>query len=331
MYNMIEKDKQRHSCGKTLALIIAVVSYILTLTLLIGDLFFDSRIFGRVLHQFHSRTSPLLPPKHWIGPLWMTVYGVQAPWLIYAVTTICRRNGAGTDSDYLYKYPRPVPQSQLLTFSLTCWSHLLFLFLIQHQSNVLAVVYTILGAMALIFCLVTSIIHLHNYERELSTCHLFGDIWSIRLFVHNGLSVMFAWQLSLIGFSSLYACNNLVFPGQHLSQTTIDSIGVAMIGALCLFALVYTIIMSCLFFNTLCHILAGWIFLVFLTFSYWQHQDEHSPYLLHMSFYLSTALLSFIVCLHLVLAFFRYSGRTWKSLTSSSRSHYRHSILQGRD
>ena len=87
------RDKQRHSCGKTLALIIAVVSYILTLTLLIGDLFFDSRsnrrlslslifmfiglVFGRVLHQFHSRTSPLLPPKHWIGPLWMTVYGVQ--------------------------------------------------------------------------------------------------------------------------------------------------------------------------------------------------------------------------------------------------------------
>lgn len=61
---------------------------------------------------------------------------LQAPWLIYTVTTICRRNGAGTDSDYLYKYPRPVPQSQLLTFSLTCWSHLLFLFLIQHQSNV---------------------------------------------------------------------------------------------------------------------------------------------------------------------------------------------------
>ena len=93
-------------------------------------------VFGGVLHQFHARTSPLLPPKHWIGPLWMTVYGVQAPWLIYAVTTLCRRNGAGSDSDYLYKYPRPVPQSQLLTFGLTCWSHLLFLFLIQHQSNV---------------------------------------------------------------------------------------------------------------------------------------------------------------------------------------------------
>ena len=61
---------------------------------------------------------------------------IKAPWLIYAITTLCRRNGGGGDSDYLYKYPRPVPQMQLLTFSLACWSHLLFLFLIQHQSNV---------------------------------------------------------------------------------------------------------------------------------------------------------------------------------------------------
>ena len=59
----------------------------------------------------------------------MTVYGFQAPWLLYAITTLCRRNGGGGDSDYLYKYPRPVPQMQLLTFSLACWSHLLFLFL----------------------------------------------------------------------------------------------------------------------------------------------------------------------------------------------------------
>lgn len=212
----------------------------------------------------------------------------------------------------------------------------------------LAIVYTILGAMALIFCLVTSIIHLHNYERELSTCHLwvvnfildhlsnvlfrFADIWSIRLFVHNGLSVMLAWQISLIGFSALYTCNSLVFPAQHLSQSTIELIGVGMISALCLIALVYTILMSCFFFNTLCHVLAGWIFLVFLTFSYWQHHQENPPrHLLHISFYISTALLSFIVCLHLVLAFFRYSGTTWKSLTSSTRNHYRHAMLQGRD
>ncbi len=162
----------------------------------------------------------------------------------------------------------------------------------------------------------------------------FGDIWSIRIFVHNGLSVMLAWQIALIGFSSLYTCNTLLLssnPSYHINESTLDLIGVCLIGSMCFIIIIYIILMSCLFFNTMCHVVAGWIFLVLLTFSYWQHQDQKSSYLLHISFYLATALLSFIVCLHLVLAFFRYSGRTWRSLTNSSRNNYRHAILQGKD
>lgn len=163
----------------------------------------------------------------------------------------------------------------------------------------------------------------------------FGDIWSIRLLVHNGLSVMLAWQIALIGFVSLYTCNILLSSSSkssyHITESTLDLVGVALIGCMCLIALIYIILVSCFFCNTVCHVVAGWIFLVLLTFSYWQHRDPKSSHLLHVTFYLATALLSFIVCLHLVLAFFRYSGTTWKSLTSSSRTNYRHAVLQGKD
>ena len=37
------RNKQKHACGKTIGLITALVSYILALTLIIGDLFFDSQ------------------------------------------------------------------------------------------------------------------------------------------------------------------------------------------------------------------------------------------------------------------------------------------------
>ena len=37
------RNKQRHSCGKTIGLITALVSYALALTLIIGDLFFNSQ------------------------------------------------------------------------------------------------------------------------------------------------------------------------------------------------------------------------------------------------------------------------------------------------
>lgn len=162
----------------------------------------------------------------------------------------------------------------------------------------------------------------------------FGDIWSIRIFVHNGLSVMLAWQIALIGFSALYTCNNLFLSPQatyHINESTLDLIGVCFISSMCLIILVYIILMSCYFFNAMCHVIAGWIFLVVLTFSYWQHQDQRSNHLLQITFYIATALLSFVVCLHLVLAFFRYSGQTWRSLTNSSRTNYRHAVLQGKD
>jgi hypothetical protein len=87
------RNKQQHSCGKTIGLLIALVSYALALTLIIGDLFFDSPgkrddfilekrdlvalVFGHMLHHFHAHTDPLVPPQKWIAPLWMTVYGLQ--------------------------------------------------------------------------------------------------------------------------------------------------------------------------------------------------------------------------------------------------------------
>ncbi|CAF0830086.1 unnamed protein product [Rotaria sp. Silwood1] len=329
-----DKNKQRHSCGKTIGLLVALISYVLALTLIIGDLFLDSQIFGRILHHFHAHTIPLIPPKKWIAPLWIIVYGLQIPWLFYAITTLCRRNGRCSDNDYLYKYPRPVPPIQLLTFSLGCWSHIIFLFLIQHQSNILATVYIILGTIALIFCFITSIIHLHNYERELSTCHLYGDIWLIRIFVHNGLSVMLAWQTALIGFSSLYAYNTLLLPSKILNQineSTLNLIGLCLISSICIIAIIYIILMLCLFSNTICHIIAGWIFLVLLTFSYWYEHEHQINFILLISFYLLTALLLFIVCLHLVLTFFHYSNTPCISWMNSNRNNYRHGILQGKD
>ncbi len=40
---LFHRNKQKHACGKTIGLIIALVSYALALTLIIGDLFFDSQ------------------------------------------------------------------------------------------------------------------------------------------------------------------------------------------------------------------------------------------------------------------------------------------------
>ncbi|CAF1463021.1 unnamed protein product [Didymodactylos carnosus] len=168
-----EKNAYKHDLTKTVAILFAFLSYLISFTF-IGFNIYDKKSFNNSLAEFHRKTLPLAPQLNWIGPLWMIVYGAQLPWLLYGITTICRK----TDNDYLYKYPRPIHPIQSLTFTAACWCNTLFVFLINNNSLPLALVYTVLGTMAVLFCLVTSVIHLHNYERELSTCNLYsGKTW----------------------------------------------------------------------------------------------------------------------------------------------------------
>ncbi|CAF5219835.1 unnamed protein product, partial [Rotaria magnacalcarata] len=160
--------------------------------------------------------------------------------------------------------------------------------------------------------------------------------WSIRIFVHNGLSVMLAWQITLVAYSSLYACNRVLLSSSstvsnEINESTLNLISICLIGSMCIIAIFYILIMSCCFSNTMCHVVAGWIFLILLTIIHWYYHNHQLDSLLLKSFYVSAGLFSFIICLHLILALFRYSGATCRSLTNSNRYNYRHGILQGKD
>ena len=111
---------------------------------------------------------------------------------------------------------------------------------------------------------------------------------------------MLAWQIALIGFSSLYTCNTLLLSSKasyHINESTLNLIGVCLIGSMCLIILVYVILMSCYFFNAMCHVVAGWIFLVVLTFSYWQHQDRQFKLFTYISNILFINSIVIIYCL----------------------------------
>jgi len=312
-----EKNKYKHDWTKTVGILFAFLSYLISFAFVAFNLYDNNKIFHRSLLTFHEKTKPLSPPFNWIGPLWMVVYGAQLPWLIYALTTICRRS----ENDYLYQYPRPIHPIQSLTFTAGCWANTLFVFLINHNSLSLALVYTVLGAMTIAFCLVTSIIHLHNYERELSISELFGDIWCLRLLVHNGLSLMLFWEILLMCFTIMYTLT-LNFP-----SVPHEHIAIWIIIVLSIISLVYLILFSCLFFNPMCHIVSGWILLLTLTVGFWHNQPVASDHtqILDICFYSSSLIYMLIICLHLMTTFLRYSGKTWRSLFRKSQC--RHSAL----
>lgn len=145
---------------------------------------------------------------------------------------------------------------------------------------------------------------------------------------------MLAWQAALVGFTSLYICNTLSLPYKifdQINESTLNLIGLCLIGSICLIALIYIIVVSCCLRNSMHHVIAGWIFLAVLTSSYWLNQIYSSSFSLLIAFYLSTGLLLLIVVVHLIFIFFYYDGKKWKSLSSLSKHNYRHGIIQGKD
>ena len=108
---------------------------------------------------------------------------------------------------------------------------------------------------------------------------------------------MLAWQMALIGFSSLYVYNALLSSSKEsiqIDESTLSLIGISLLGSMCVILVIYILFGLCLFSNIICHIIAGWILLLLLSLSYWQHQDFQKDYLFRISFYLSIGLLVFI-------------------------------------
>lgn len=147
---------------------------------------------------------------------------------------------------------------------------------------------------------------------------------------------MLAWQIALIGYSSLYICNTLLLSSSskaltEIHESVLNIFALCLIGSICTIGILYIIFMSCCFSNIICHIIAGWVLFVLLSINHWYYQDSKSNPLLINSFYISTGLFSFILCIHLIFILFCYCCKTTRLCMNSNRHKYRHDILQGKD
>lgn len=129
-----------------------------------------------------------ITPAGWTFSIWGFIYTWQAVWLIYSLTTICRRK-VGT---YLYLMP-VFPSILFLAYIVTNISNVAWLFAWDRMKVAVALPLIALTPFSLYVCLYFSLKRLYDNLDYLTRNGLTLDIWLIRMLVQNGMAFYAAW------------------------------------------------------------------------------------------------------------------------------------------
>ncbi|XP_060070070.1 uncharacterized protein LOC132550078 [Ylistrum balloti] len=180
-----------HNCPRIAVIIVTVFVYIVMIA-------FNalSGAGGQALGIFNSTVGDVsdifyleVTPAGWTFSIWGFIYTWQALWLIYALTTICRKTKSGT---YIYQLPVLPPIIYVLyIFNNICLVSWLFVW--DRKELIWALVTIALLPITLAIALFFSFRRLYHNLEELTEDEAVRDIWLIRFLVQNGMAFFGAW------------------------------------------------------------------------------------------------------------------------------------------
>ena len=198
---------------------------------LIGLIFIISGIFenntGTISNIFYLE----VVPAGWTFSIWGFIYAWQAIWIIYALTTICRRK-VGT---YLYLMP-VYPTVLFISYIINNILNVTWLFAWDRTKIAIALPVLALQPFTLYICLFFSFKTLYDNLDYLTRNKLTVDVWLIRLLIQNGIAFYTAWVTvaTLLNFGVVLTYKDGsdvtdTFLAQDISSTIILSIVTAEI------------------------------------------------------------------------------------------------------
>ena len=113
------------------------------------------------------------------------IYMWQVVWLLYGLTTFCRR----VNGRYFYSVFPVLPPILYIVFSFSLACYISWLLIWDREYMEVALVFINLMACTLFICLVVTLRSLHEFGDEMFRQQLTKEIWFIRIFVQNGLAL----------------------------------------------------------------------------------------------------------------------------------------------
>lgn len=127
-------------------------------------------------------------PAGWTFSIWGIIYTWQALWLIYGLTTICRKK----DGTYFYLLPL-MPVAVYFSFMFNNICNVAWLFTWDMEEMVAALPLIALMPFSLYIGLYFSFSSVYRNLAESTKKGLSRDIWLIRLLVQNGIAFYATW------------------------------------------------------------------------------------------------------------------------------------------
>ncbi|XP_002737958.1 uncharacterized protein LOC100367931 [Saccoglossus kowalevskii] len=177
-----------HHLPTLLTLLLAVVMFIAVIIInaLGGRPEQSGGLFLHSVSNLSDKYYTEITPAGWTFSIWGVIYTWNILWLIYALTTIFRKNG----TDYVYVRPRVLTPLFYATFSLNLGLNIGWLILFDREYLLVSLFCLALIAFTLYVCIFISHFNLYRNLHELSNI----DVWAIRVLVHNGLAMYAAWS-----------------------------------------------------------------------------------------------------------------------------------------
>ncbi|XP_033725716.1 uncharacterized protein LOC117315576 [Pecten maximus] len=180
-----------HNCLRIAVIIVTVVVYMLVIA-------FNalSGAGGKALGIFNSTVGEVsdsfyleVTPAGWTFSIWGFIYTWQVLWLIYALTTICRKTKSGT---YIYQLP-VLPPVIYIAYICNNISLVTWLFVWDRKELIWALVTIAILPITLVVALFFSFRRLYHNIGKLKEEEAVREIWLIRFLVQNGMAFFCAW------------------------------------------------------------------------------------------------------------------------------------------
>ncbi|XP_011675072.1 uncharacterized protein LOC756072 isoform X2 [Strongylocentrotus purpuratus] len=136
-----------------------------------------------------SDTYPVLvTPAGWTFLVWAVIYIWMLIYIIYILTTVCRRNKNGP----VYMNPPVVTANFLAVFSLNLAFNIVWLFLFSRREFAWSLADSCMLAFTVYVCLWLNHRNVEKYRDVMETNHKV-DLWCNRILIQNGLAVYATW------------------------------------------------------------------------------------------------------------------------------------------
>ncbi|XP_072043830.1 uncharacterized protein [Amphiura filiformis] len=149
------------------------------------------------------------------------IYIWQAAWIIYVLTSLCRRNQYGA----VFTNPPIVTPFFLMSFCLHLWLNIMWLFLFDSKLIVWSFICSFLMYFTLEFpVLMSHHVAVHKYGKQLKKDHKV-DRFAIRILIQNGLALYRTW---IVFATILNFCTVLTYEG-NVTRSTSSTVGLVIV------------------------------------------------------------------------------------------------------